>query len=84
MIIYNPLAHSASRILRFPIPTGSQVKIYNSDGEPLNVDLVPIPQEVLSLPGRTSTAEFDAVFLVSDIPALGFRAFYVVIEPSKR
>jgi len=58
-------------------------QIFNSDGESLNVELVPIPLEVLNLPGRRSNAEFDAVFLVSDIPALGFRAFYLQIQPAK-
>ena len=84
MIIYNPLPRAISKILRFPIPSGFDVKIYNSEGELLNVDLVPIPNEILNIPGRKSLAEVDAVFLISDIPALGFTAFYVTMEPSRK
>jgi hypothetical protein len=34
-----------SKILRFPVPAGSDVTIFNSDGEELNVNLVPIPPQ---------------------------------------
>lgn len=84
MIVYNPLPRSVSKILRFPIPADSDVKIFNSEGEELNVNLVPIPAQVLVIPGRTSSAEYEAVFLVSDIPAIGFRSYYVQINPAER
>jgi hypothetical protein len=36
------------------------------------------------LPGRQSSAEVEAAFLVSDIPAVGFRSYYVQVAPAKR
>jgi lysosomal alpha-mannosidase len=63
-------------VLRFPVKEAN-VEIFNSDGEALNVQFIPVPEQVKSIPGRDSEAQFDAVFLVSDLPALGYRTFYV-------
>lgn len=84
MLVWNPLARSLSKILRFPIPPNSNARIFDSEGNELNVVLVPVPSQVLNIPGRKSSAEYEAAFLVSDIPALGFRSYYVKIEPSER
>lgn len=84
LLVWNPLPRSISKIIRFPIPADSGVRIFDSEGTELNVVLVPVPSQVLNVPGRKSSAEFEAAILVSDIPALGFRSYYVKIEPAER
>ncbi len=46
-------------------------------GVSLNVEYFPIPQEVINIAGRDSDALQEAVFTVNDIPALGFKSFYI-------
>lgn len=41
------------------------------------VQLVPIPDSVLILPGRNSAALYDLVFQATNLPALGLRSYYV-------
>lgn len=47
------------------------------------VQLVPIPENVLSLPERNSGATNELVFQAKDIPALGFRSYYVTGAAAK-
>lgn len=39
--------------------------------------LVPVPDAVLRVPGRNSTATLELVFLAEDIPPLGLLQFHV-------
>lgn len=39
--------------------------------------LVPVPDAVLKVPGRNSSATYELVFLAQDIPPLGFLQFHV-------
>lgn len=38
---------------------------------------MPIPDPVLSIPGRNSSATFELVFSATDIPPLGFLRFHI-------
>lgn len=41
------------------------------------VQLLPLPESLLNLPGRNSTAEVDLAFMAVDIPPLGYMQFHV-------
>ena len=78
LLVYNPLARPIAKYIRFPVAKDTtDVKIYNVDGEELNVNLIEIHQTVKSIPGRTDEADFDAVFYAADLPPLGYRTYFV-------
>ncbi|XP_017786052.1 PREDICTED: lysosomal alpha-mannosidase isoform X1 [Nicrophorus vespilloides] len=76
--IYNPLSRNVTKYVRLPVK-GSAYKVQNSEEE-LKVQLVPIHQGVLNIPGRESEATKELIFQDS-IPALGFKSFYVSEVP---
>lgn len=41
------------------------------------MQLVPIPRAVRSIPGRESDAENELIFIAADLPALGFKSYFV-------
>lgn len=49
----------------------------------MTTDLILIPESVSTLPGRTSKATHDLVFIAKDIPALGVTSFYVEVEKGR-
>jgi len=53
-------------------------------GLSLSVEYFPIPDEVKNIPGRQSKAGTEAVFTVFDIPALGFKSFYIKYLDNKK
>lgn len=53
------------------------MKNYFIIGEELTTQLVPIPQSVLDMPGRESSATQELVFKAKDLPPLGFKTYYV-------
>lgn len=44
--------------------------------------VVPIPDAVANIPGRTSKATTEVVFQAVDLPSLGFRSFFVQYKDS--
>lgn len=56
---------------------------YNTAKE-VAVQLVPLPESLLTLPGRNSTAKVDLVFMAVDIPPLGYLQFHVQKSSSSR
>ena len=51
-------------------------------GAELTVDVMPIPSPVQAVPGRSSSAEFELVFL-APLPPMGFANFYITRATSK-
>jgi hypothetical protein len=39
--------------------------------------MVPIPTDVINIPGRISSATQELVFKAADLPAFGFKSYYV-------
>lgn len=69
--IYNPLPRALQLNVKLPIQDKMIVQAYDGTEE-LAVEYVPIPVEVLALQERESSLSvLDAVFRVTDIPALG-------------
>ena len=52
---------------------GTEPVLYILSGNAVESQLLPIPEEVLNLPGRVSEATFELVFQVTDLPPLGFK-----------
>lgn len=52
-------------------------------GNQLTGQTVPIPEQVQNVPGRTSNATVELVFLANNIPPLGFKSYYVTIASSE-
>lgn len=44
----------------------------------LEVQFVPIPRPVRTIPGRISKAKYELLFEASDIPPFGFMSYYVL------
>ena len=65
-----------TKIIRFPVKEAT-INILNGYNENLLVEFIPIPDSVQAIPGRESTANFDAIFEAFDIPALGYSTYYV-------
>ncbi|XP_060519654.1 lysosomal alpha-mannosidase-like [Cylas formicarius] len=74
--VYNPLSRPVTKYVRLPV-TGTNYTVRNGKGDGLAVQLNPIPDEVLVTPGRDSNATLELIFVAEDIPALGFKKYYV-------
>ena len=46
-------------------------------GKKQTVQVVPLPDEILNIPGRQSEARAELVFIAKNLPPLGFRSYYV-------
>lgn len=43
----------------------------------VNIQYVPIPEAVQNLTFRKSSAEYEMVFLAQDLPAFGYKSYYI-------
>ena len=78
LLVYNPLSRPVAKYIRFPVAKdATDVNIYDDAGELVNVNLLPIHPTIKNIPGRKDNADMEALFYASDIPPLGYRAFYV-------
>ena len=78
MIAYNALTTPVSTPVRIPVTTCDQVFSVTSDtGDTVATQLVPIPDTVLKIPGRESSASCDLVFIADNVPPLSFSTFDV-------
>ena len=79
LLVYNPLSRPMAKYVRFPVAKDTtNVKIYNDEGEEINVNLLEIHHTVKSIPGRNDESDKDAIFYAADLPPLGYRSYYVV------
>lgn len=74
--VYNPLAHSTFQKIRVPVADNNyQVRDYRE--VPIESQIVPVPNEILSLSYRVSKAPYELVFLASEIPPLGYKSYFI-------
>eukprot|EP00095_Tigriopus_kingsejongensis_P008379 snap_masked-scaffold9_size846264-processed-gene-1.4 protein:Tk08379 transcript:snap_masked-scaffold9_size846264-processed-gene-1.4-mRNA-1 annotation:"lysosomal alpha-mannosidase" len=78
---YNPLARKQSRFIRVPVKSEFW-SVTNEEGQTVPCQTVPIPQEVLSMPGQVTKATFELVFKALDLPPLGGAFFQATETPS--
>ncbi|GFG40564.1 hypothetical protein Cfor_04486 [Coptotermes formosanus] len=74
--VYNPLSHPISHHVRVPV-SGASYTVQDPTGKALTVQMVPIPQPVIEVPGRVSPATMVLVFHARDLPPLGFRSYFI-------
>jgi len=75
ILIYNPMAKNISSFIRIPVKNKHVYRVLNSENNKIETQLVPIPEEVLRIPGRESVAKYEVVFYAEDIPGLGSKTF---------
>lgn len=75
--LYNPLARPRQYFARIPVPDNVGYKVTDYMGNAVEAQLVPLPEALIALPGRNSTAKYDLVFIAENIPPLGFLQFHV-------
>ncbi len=75
--VYNPLPRPVSKYVRLPVMDGSGYMVQDGQGQEVKAQLVPIPQPVLMIPGRSSKATQELVFMASDLPSVGFKSYYI-------
>ena len=77
-LVYNPLARPIAKYVRFPLVKDvTNIKIYDAEGEQVNVNLLEIHPTIKKIPGRNGDSDVEAVFYAADIPAFGYRTYYV-------
>ncbi|XP_016945444.3 lysosomal alpha-mannosidase isoform X2 [Drosophila suzukii] len=81
LTLYNPLAHTVNEYVRIPVPDPSY-KIIDNKGVTLETQAVPIPQVLIDIKHRNSTAKYELVFLATNIPPLGYRTYYIERQES--
>ncbi|XP_048480276.1 lysosomal alpha-mannosidase [Plutella xylostella] len=80
--IYNPLAWKLDAIpVRIPV-TEQKYRVTAPNGDYIETQLVPIPKEVIEIPTRKSTATHELVFVAIKVKPLGYKNFFVEVEPN--
>lgn len=80
--VYNPLSHSTSQYLRFPV-SNFNYEIRDSSNNVIRSQFLPIPTSLVNLHYRNSTATNELVFYATDIPPVGYKSFFVTrYEPA--
>ncbi|CAG9585926.1 unnamed protein product [Danaus chrysippus] len=79
--VYNPLAWNVTMPVRIPAYK-RQYNVYDPHGVILPSVLMRIPQQVFNIPNRFTEHDLELVFTATDVPALGYRSYY--IEEVKR
>lgn len=73
---YNPLGHSTDQFVRFPV-NGANYEVRDASNNLITSQLVPTPQSIIDLPHRLSTTTNELVFYAKDVPALGYRSYFI-------
>ncbi|ENN79712.1 hypothetical protein YQE_03769, partial [Dendroctonus ponderosae] len=74
--VYNPLSRNVDKIVRLPI-LGTGYSVHDRVGENITTQIVPIPEFVKKIPGRTSKADYELLFIARALPPLGWSSYVV-------
>ncbi|KAJ6646748.1 Lysosomal alpha-mannosidase [Pseudolycoriella hygida] len=74
--VYNPMAHSTSQYIRFPVPNYNY-EVRDSSNKLIKSQFLPLPTPVANLHYRVSTTTNELVVYAEDIPAVGYKSFFV-------
>ncbi|KAJ8675164.1 hypothetical protein QAD02_010950 [Eretmocerus hayati] len=74
--VYNPTSQHLTTYVRLPVQE-SLYTVQDYDGLDVITQYVPIPEQVLRIPGQTTRALKELIFKAENIPPLGFQSFYV-------
>ncbi|XP_037825869.1 lysosomal alpha-mannosidase isoform X2 [Lucilia sericata] len=76
LTLYNPLSHSTEDYVRLPVPDVNYV-VKDYRDVVLDIQYVPVPEQLQNLTFRQSQAKYELIFLASDLPAFGYKSFYI-------
>ncbi|XP_026811581.1 lysosomal alpha-mannosidase-like isoform X3 [Rhopalosiphum maidis] len=82
LTLYNPLSRPVTEFVRLPITAETAYTVTDPWGQNLTVQFVPLPDAVLRIPGRESSATAELVFQAEDIPPLGYKSYLITKQPS--
>ncbi|KAK2580291.1 hypothetical protein KPH14_012534 [Odynerus spinipes] len=75
--VYNPLSRPVSTYVRLPV-AGRVYHVWDAtDDVKLTSQVIPVPEQVLRVPGRESKATNELIFRAIDLPPLGYRTYRV-------
>lgn len=74
--VYNPLAHTTYQYVRVPV-SGIKYEVQDYRNIVVPSQMVPISAGVKSLGYRQSDAEFELVFQATEVPAMGYKSYFV-------
>lgn len=74
--VYNPLSYVTNQYARFPV-AGSNYEVRDAGDTILPSQLVEIALPVRNLHYRASSANSELIFKATDVPALGYKTYYV-------
>ncbi|XP_014216796.1 lysosomal alpha-mannosidase-like [Copidosoma floridanum] len=74
--VYNPTAQLLTTFVRIPVQNFFH-SVSDFAGNDMVTQMVPIPKQVKTIPGRVSSATMELVFLAENISPLGFQSFHV-------
>lgn len=77
VMVYNPQAQPVSTFIRVPVTKESKYLVTDDAGGAVRSQVVPLPEELFHVPGRSSSARFELVLEVEDMPGLGSRTYTV-------
>nr|CAH0110923.1 unnamed protein product [Daphnia galeata] len=75
--IYNSLAKHVDKYVRIPVATGESYQVLDPDGNAVDSQLIPISTQVLTIPGRKSSATDELVFLAARLPPIGSKSYHI-------
>ncbi|KAK6633436.1 hypothetical protein RUM44_004039 [Polyplax serrata] len=78
--VYNPLSRPVDFYVRLPV-SHNNFEVTGPTGEKIQHQIVPIPDSLVDIPGRTSSSKLELVFKAESIPPLGYRSYYVQLLP---
>lgn len=74
--VYNPLSRVTNQYARFPVSSGSY-EVRDADNILISSQVVEIAMPVRNLHYRDSAASMELVFRASNVPALGYKTFFI-------
>ncbi|KAB7498671.1 hypothetical protein Anas_06484, partial [Armadillidium nasatum] len=78
--VYNSIGRPKSFYVRVPVEDSLNYTVQDQRGNFLESQVVPLPVQILNLPGRTSNLGYDLVFYAENIPALGALQYLVEVD----
>lgn len=74
--VYNPLAHATYQYVRVPV-AGSKYEVRDYRNIPVPSQLIAVADAVKNLEFRASKADNELVFQATEVPALGYKSYFV-------
>lgn len=74
--VYNPLAHATYQYIRLPVG-GQDYEVRDYRNIEIPAQIIPVPKPIQLLQYRQSTSKYELVFRAEEVPALGYKSYYV-------